>query len=117
LQLEELLSEMHFTETYPAFVTLTCGPRGAISIHPVKPVSVLTEEEREEFWVGPDAEASAHFDVFDRQGRYLGVVPLPQGSWPDRFHGDYLYGRWRDSLDVEYAQGLKIEGTVPELEG
>lgn len=110
VQVEELLAAMHFTETHPAFTTLRCGPLGSIWIQPVKPVSALTDEERREFWVGPDAEAAAHFDVFDRRGRYLGVVSLPDGSWPGRFHGDRLYARWRDSLDVEYAQGLKIEG-------
>jgi hypothetical protein len=114
---EEFLSATHFTKTYPAFVTLMCGPRGSIWTQPVEPVSALTEEEREEFSPGSFAEASAHFDVFDRQGRYLGVVPLPQGSWPDRFHEDNLYGRWTDSLDVEYVQGLRLEGFTPESEG
>ena len=107
VRVDELLAAMHFTETHPAFITLRCGPFGSIWIQPVKPVSALTEEERQEFWVGPDAEAAAHFDVFDRRGRYLGVVQLPEGSWPTRFHGDRLYGRWRDSLAVEYAQGAR----------
>lgn len=107
-QVEELLAAMQFTDTHPAFVTLRCGPDGSVWTQPVKPVSALTEEERREYWVGPYAEADSRFDVFDRQGRYLGVVELPAGSWPDRFHGGLLLGRWRDSLDVEYLQALAV---------
>lgn len=113
-RVEELLGAMHFTETYPAFVTLQCGPRGSIWVQPARPVSALSEEEREEFWVGPDAEAAAHFDVFDRQGRYLGVIPLPAGFWPKgRFRGDHLFGRWTDSLGVEYVKVLEVDGLPP----
>jgi len=112
-RVEELLAGMHFTETYPAFVTLACGPHGSIWVQPARPVSDLTDAERQDFWVGPLAEASAHFDVFDRRGRYLGVVPLPEGFWPGRFHGDALYGRWRDSLDVEYVKVMRVEGLAP----
>jgi hypothetical protein len=114
-QVQDLLSAMHFTETYPAYVTLRCGPRGSIWVQPVKPVSLLSAEEKAEFWVGPDAEAAAYFDVFDHDGKYLGVVTQPPGFWLGRFHGDYAYGRWTDSLDVEHLMVLEVDG-LPALD-
>jgi hypothetical protein len=113
-RVEELLSAFRFNETYPFFRTLRCGPHGSIWLQPWTPVGSLTEEQLGEVWGGADGDTSADFDVFDRRGRYLGVVPLPEGFLPNRFQGDYLYGRWRDSLDVEYVMVMKVEGLGPD---
>ena len=114
---EDLLSGVHFTETYPAFARLSCGPSGSIWVQPWRSVNSLADDELPEVMIGTESEASAHFDVFDRQGRYLGEVPLPPDFWPFRFQGEHLYGRWRDSLNVEYVKVLKIEGITPESGG
>lgn len=108
-RVDELVAGMHFTEAYPAFVTISCGPGGSVWVMPARPVRDLSPEEKETFWVGPTAEASPVFDVFDREGHYLGRVPLPDGFWPRRFHADRLYGRWRDSLDIEYVKVFEID--------
>ncbi|MEJ2679381.1 MAG: hypothetical protein P8174_09955 [Gemmatimonadota bacterium] len=108
-RVDQLVAGMHFTETYPAFVTVACGPDGSVWVMPARLVRELSPEEKETFWVGPSAEASPVFDVFDRGGHYLGQVPLPDSFWPRRFHGDRLYGRWRDSLDVEYVKVFEID--------
>jgi hypothetical protein len=50
---------------------------------------------------------------FDREGHYLGQVPLPGGFWPRRLHAGRLYGRWRDSLDFEYVKVLEIDCGTP----
>jgi hypothetical protein len=111
---EDLLSTVHFTEFYPAFARLKCGPGGSIFVRPWRPVSSLTDDELPDVMLGSESEASAEFDVFDRKGRYLGVIPLPSGFQPFRFHGEYLYGLWRDALDVEYVKVMKIGGIPPE---
>ena len=111
---EDLLSGVHFTETYPAFARLSCGPGGSIWVQPWRSVSSLADDELPEGMIGSESEVSARFDVFDRKGRYLGVIPLPTSFRPYRFHGEYLYGRWRDSLNVEYVKVLRVEGIAPQ---
>jgi hypothetical protein len=48
------------------------------------------------------------WDVFDSEGRYLGVVTLPDRFEPVEFAEEDVYGVWRDELDVEYVMRLKV---------
>ena len=48
------------------------------------------------------------WDVFDAEGRYLGVVTLPDGVEAVQFSGDAIYGVWRDPMGVEYVKRLRI---------
>ena len=118
-RVEDLLSSFRFNETYPPFRTLTCGPQGSIWIQPWKPLSDLSQEDFPDIFFpqGIAVDAAEHFDVFDREGKYLGIVSLPEGFFPNRFRGDHLIGRWRDSLDVEYVGVLKVEGILSGTEG
>jgi hypothetical protein len=109
-RVEELLSAFHFNQTYPPFRTLTCGPKGSIWVQPWKPVSALTQDDLPDLMAGIPVDASERFDLFNRQGEYLGVVSLPSGFFPDRFRGDHLIGRWRDSLGLESVGVLRVEG-------
>ncbi len=47
--------------------------------------------------------AASGWDVFDRAGRYLGVVNMPPRFQPRLFHEDEIYGVWRDDIDVQYV--------------
>ncbi len=67
----------------------------------------LSEEELESFDVLQDLGAP-EWDVFDAEGRYLGVVTMPDRFAPRLFRGDHIYGVWRDELDVQYVLRLKI---------
>jgi hypothetical protein len=40
---------------------------------------------------------------------------MPQRFSPRLFHGDRIYGVWRDDLDVQYVMRLRIRGIPPEL--
>lgn len=42
------------------------------------------------------------WSVFDPSGRLLGQVELPEGLTLYQVGDDYVLGRWRDDLDVEY---------------
>jgi hypothetical protein len=53
---------------------------------------------------------SSEFDVFDAEGRYLGMVAMPDRFTPLRFVGDAVYGVWQDELDVQYVVRLRIGG-------
>jgi len=46
--------------------------------------------------------------VFDREGKFLGVVTMPPRFQPRLFHEDKIYGVWRDNLDVQYVMWLRI---------
>ena len=52
------------------------------------------------------------WDVFDPQGRFLGVVTLPERFEPGVFRGDKVYGVWRDEFDSEYVVRLHIVGDL-----
>jgi hypothetical protein len=77
-------------------------------------VADLTEEEMADFNIqdlgAPD------WDVFDADGRYLGVVSMPQRFSPRGLREDKVYGVWRDELDVQYVTRLRIVG-IPDAEG
>jgi hypothetical protein len=46
--------------------------------------------------------------VFDAEGRYLGIVALPEGFEAFQFAGDAIYGVWRDPMQVEYVKRLRV---------
>jgi hypothetical protein len=50
------------------------------------------------------------WDVFDSDGRFLGVVTMPLRFTPHAIVGDKIYGVWRDEFEVNYALRLGIIG-------
>jgi len=76
-------------------------------------------DDQQNVWVERAAAnegAGSPFDVFDRDGRFLGAVQLPFGL--ERFpvpvvRGEYLYGVTRDELDVPFVVRMRIEGRSP----
>ncbi len=55
---------------------------------------------------------TSNWDVFDRTGRYLGMVALPARFTLRAIRGDRIYGLWRDELDVQYVVRLQIVGDL-----
>lgn len=47
-------------------------------------------------------------EVFDGEGKYLGIVSMPSRFQPRLFVADKIYGVWRDDLDVQYVMRLRI---------
>jgi hypothetical protein len=58
-------------------------------------------------------QGSDEWDVFDSEGRYLGIVTMPDRFSPFSLVGDRLYGVWRDEFEVQYVRVFRITG-VPE---
>jgi hypothetical protein len=57
------------------------------------------------------------FDVFERDGRYLGRVHAPDllSIYPEPVvRGDYVWAITRDELDVSYVVRYRIDRAVPE---
>lgn len=118
--LEPLRRMIRFRETYPAFAELAVGPRGTLWVQHLRDFANLTSTERANIRVdlrslqrgGVDAfeDAGAQFwDVFDPDGRFLGVVTMPTRFAPLLFAGNDVYGVWRDDLDVQHVLRVRIE--------
>ena len=101
-------TRLHFAPNYPAFAQMLEGPRGFILVQLIEPVSSLSDEERENFDFTSGTMASRNWDVFDDQGRYLGVLAMPLRFQPVEFRGDEIYGVQRDELDVQYVVKLRV---------
>jgi hypothetical protein len=104
----QLLARVHFAPTYPAFVQMLAGPDGSILVQLIHPISALSAEEQEAFDLLGGALGSRQWDVFDREGRFLGTVEMPLRFQPVRFIGDRIYGIQRDELDVQYVVVLNV---------
>ncbi len=108
-QMDLLMEGVSFADTWPAFTQMRAGPDGTLWIQRVRYLSDLTEEELETYNPTLD-QGSPEWDVFDSEGRYLGVVELPGRFTPFTVDGDLWYGVVRDDFDVQYVQILRITG-------
>jgi hypothetical protein len=113
--LEQLRSIISFGESMPAFSAILSGPQETIWVQHIQSAGDLSEEELADFDIIQDAGAP-EWDVFDADGRYLGIVTMPPRFTPRGFHGDRMYGVWRDELDVQYVTRMRIVG-IPGMEG
>jgi hypothetical protein len=104
-------------ETKPPFAGVLIGERGrlwvrlhqeAYQIEAAEPESELAPGEiPERTWIEPVA-----FDVFEPDGRYLGMVRAPRGfstSPTPVVRGDTVWAVVRDDLDVPYINRFHIE--------
>lgn len=101
-----------FEDRYPAFLTMMAGPEGSLWAQ-----QVLTAEHAakdEEFSL--ENMGAPTWDVFDREGQYLGVITLPARFQPRHFHGNRIYGVLKDELDVPYVVVLEIVGGFGEAD-
>ncbi len=106
-------NNVHFGEYLPAFGRTVMGPNGTIWVQHVRGAAEMTEEQLRVANFIEDIGAP-DWDVLDREGRYLGVVTMPDRFAPRMIAGHKIYGVWRDELDVQYAVVLRIIG--PEID-
>jgi hypothetical protein len=98
-----------YEDVFPAFAQLRNGPENSLWVQRVGVPSDMTDDEREN-WNPVLDQGSDDWDVFDAQGRYLGVVTIPDRFSPFALQGDLLYGVWRDEFEVQYVKVLRITG-------
>lgn len=111
-QIEILLSTFNFAENFPAFLQMMPGPDGSLWVQRVQQPTLLTAEEQETW--NPQLDLGAtEWDIFDAEGRYLGVVEMPHRFQPVTFQDDLVYGIWRDEFDVQYVRVMRIVGVDP----
>jgi hypothetical protein len=105
----EMRPEVKFGEFLPTFGSIVAGPLGTVWVQNIRPFADRSDEELENFDPLQDS-GSPEWDIFDSEGRFLGVVNLPDKFAPREFRGDKIYGVWRDELDVSYVMRLRIIG-------
>ncbi len=104
-----LKDAVSFAESYPAYAQFQVGPGQTMWVQHIQSPSALSEEEFASYNFLEDIGAP-DWDVFDADGRLLGVVTMPKRFAPRTFVGDKIYGVWRDELDVQYVVRLGIVG-------
>ena len=124
---EEIKSRISFADTYMPYAWFGMGPVGTLLVQRVWPVRDLDEEGRKDFLLDQQyvPPGSSEWDVFDKEGRFLGAVAIPGSEFLStvplfRFFQDAATGTWyvysvvADELDVEYIVGWRIDGRMPE---
>jgi hypothetical protein len=112
-QVQELTSAVHFAAAYPAYLQAMAGPESTIWVQHYRslaerPKAPEAASKPLEEALSPFDMGSADWDVFDAEGRFLGVVRMPERFQPMRFEGDRIYGVQRDELDVQYVVVLNL---------
>jgi hypothetical protein len=110
-------------DTKPPFRSLWVDDGGRIWVQLSQPSveimdagEVMKERERTKRMPTRFQEKVA-FDVFERDGRYLGRVSAPDGLsvYPEPIiRGDSVWAVTRDDLDVSYVVRYRIDRAVPE---
>jgi len=108
-QIEQLLQGIGFADSYPAFGLLFLGPGETLWVQRIRSAKDMAEGAEEEFEFNAQDIGSPEWEVLDSEGRYLGVVTLPERFQPVNVKGDLLYGIWRDELDVQYIMRLRVD--------
>ncbi len=103
---DRMLRSLEYADHYPTFATLFAGPDESIWVQRAKRVSEMTPLDLEQLDVR--AVAAPVFDVFDREGRYLGPLAVPDSFEPLLTVGHHLYGTVRDELGVQYVVRLRV---------
>jgi hypothetical protein len=102
---DRMLRSMNYADHYPVFAALFSGPDGTIWVQHAKDVSSITVADLEAFDVR--AVGASSYDVFDAEGRYLGVIVTPDGFEPLHSEGEHIYGIGRDDLGVQHVVRLR----------
>ncbi|MBW3555273.1 MAG: 6-bladed beta-propeller [Gemmatimonadetes bacterium] len=102
---------LRFAEYYPAYANLFGGPAGSVWVQ-----SVQSPEDVRESGATFDLQdiGGPEWEIFDAEGRLLGVVRMPPRFTPLLFRDDHIYGVLRDDLDIQYATRMRV--SRPEIQ-
>lgn len=103
--MQQIEQSISFGEYYPALSRVKAGPGNTIWVQQVKTAAMAKESGAGFNLQDP---GSARWDVFDADGRYLGVVEFPASFAFMTFDGDVVYGVLRDEFDVQYVGRLRV---------
>jgi len=103
---DRMIRSMTYADYYPVYAALFGGPDGTIWVRHAKDVSSITGSDLEAFDVR--AVGASTYDVFDTEGRHLGVIATPNEFEPLRSDGEHVYGIGRDDLGVQHVVRLRV---------
>jgi hypothetical protein len=103
-----------FEDHYPYYRRFMNGPQGTLWLRRGLPIRDMTAEQVEALDASFAVRPAPGFDVFDGQGRYLGIVEVPDEMPLGLLQGDRMFGIVKDELDVEYLRIYRIEGMGPD---
>ncbi len=106
---QQLMANVSFAPEYPAFAQLMAGPGGSLLVQHIR--TAKQAGETAESFDARDVGAPT-WDVFDQDGRYLGVVRFPERYRPVRYVDGQFLGVWQDELDVQYVMVLEPGGVA-----
>jgi len=106
---QQLMANVSFAAEYPAFAQLMAGPGGSLLVQHIR--TAEQAGEKAESFDAQDVGAPT-WDVFDEDGRYLGVIRFPDRYRPVRYVGGHFLGIWRDEMDVQYVMVLEPGGVA-----
>jgi hypothetical protein len=104
-----MMNAVSFADTWPAFTQLRGGPDGTLWVQRLRYLDELSDEDRAN-WDPQLDNGSAEWDVYESDGRYGGVVTMPESFTPFVFDGDRIYGVFRDDFDVQYVRAYELSG-------
>jgi len=104
---EQAIRRYDYSGPLPVFEAVFTGPENTIWVQHFRAPSDFVEEG-----LGP-FDPRQHFgaptwDVFDSDGRYLGVVTMPRSFTPRAFRGRKIYGVLRGEFGVQYVARLGV---------
>lgn len=106
---QQLVQSIGFADHYPAFYIVAAGPEWTIWVQHGQTAETAAASGT----LNPEDLGAPEWDVFDADGRYLGVVRFPERFRAMRFIGNDIYGVWRDELDVQHVMRLRVIGINP----
>lgn len=97
---------LQFAEFYPAYANVLGGPDGSLWVQRIQTPESVSEQGGS---FNIQDIGGAEWEVFDDQGRLLGVVRMPPRFTPLAFHGDDIYGLLLDEYDVQFAARMRLD--------
>jgi hypothetical protein len=104
---QQMVQSTQFADHYPMFAALLGGPGGTLWVQRIR---TAEDVQREGGTFDTQDVGSAQWDVFDPEGRLLGMLQLPPRFQPMRVDGEHIYGVVRDELDVQHVARLRVVG-------
>lgn len=102
---EQMFRDMQFAESFPVYASFMGGPDNTVWVQRFPTGALLAG--------GEDLDlqnlAAPDWDVFDAQGRLLGMITLPDRFNGMRVVGKSIYGVQRDELDVQHVVRLTAQ--------
>jgi hypothetical protein len=102
---DQFLSQVQFADNYPAYARILGGPHNTIWVQHVR---TAQDVQAEGGTFDVQDVGAARWDVFDDEGRLLGVIEMPPRFQPLRVIGSHIYGVKRDDLDVQHVVRLRL---------